>query len=81
MTTLTVPLHISFHDWVCDLNRTLPNRTIPIPPKTDENWWNWAEEFLNANNLAGIVVPSKILYPTRDSWRKWVFFLIQGASL
>ena len=79
--SITIPERISFYDWACDLNRTAPRLTIPIPTKDDNEWWDWAQNFIFINNLSGIVVPDKKTFPKKEDWKKWAFFLIRNANI
>lgn len=59
-----------FDLWVGELVKLYPNVNIPKTQKV-EGWHNFADALRNnkAFNLAPI--PSKIVYPTVESWKKW----------
>lgn len=80
--TITLPLRISFKDWVGDLNHSLPHMSVPVVSKEgSKDWWSWAALFVNANNLNGITVPDKKFFPEEEDWREWALFLTRSSTL
>ena len=80
MATITIPEMISYHDWVCDLNISLPTLSIPVPDKKPDDWWSWAYDFINTNGLSGITVPDKNMFPKPIDWKTWAYFFMRDAE-
>lgn len=78
--TITSPVNISLRRWGSQLYIDLPTFTIPLPPlEPGEYWYDWANQIIKNNNLAGQVPEaSKNTYPNPEDWRKWAAHFIKS---
>lgn len=78
----------TFESWASQLRIDLPNYDIPkVNDKTNtvyytvDNWWEWANQFIKNNNLDfATPLPTRLSYPNKDDWKKWVLFLVSSTS-
>ena len=71
----------TFESWSAQLRIDLPTYDIPISYTVD-NWWEWASQFIKNNNLDSVTpLPTRLSYPNKDDWRKWVLFVVSSTSL
>lgn len=70
----------TFEEWVAQLRIDLPNYDISIS-YTVNNWWEWANQFVLNNNLdSAIPLPTRIAYPNKEDWKKWVLFVVSSNA-
>lgn len=81
MTSIALPTHISFKDWILDLNRTFPGLIVPIPMEND-SWWKSSMLLISINGsiLSHVILPLKSAFPKEEDWKKWAFMFIQSIT-
>ena len=78
----------TFESWASQLRIDLPDFDIAkVSDKTSttsytvDNWWEWANQFIKNNNLdSSVPFPTRLSYPNKDDWKKWVLFLVSSTS-
>lgn len=78
MTTVVLPLNITFREWASQIRIDLPNVTFPIPP-TVEYWRGWASAVVNGNMLQNVPIPTEIGYPNNEDWKKWAAYFVSSV--
>lgn len=78
-THITLPLKISFQSWATSLFVDFPDYEIPIPPKDEEGWRDWAYAVIYDNNIKNVPIPDKITYPDKKDWITWAEFFINSV--
>ena len=68
---LTLPTRLSFSVWATQLIVDMPYINVPIPPDSEEGWWDWAEQLVYSNLLFDAPLPSRLTYDTKEKWRDW----------
>jgi hypothetical protein len=76
-----LPNQKTFQAWIADLNRTIPNIIVPIPPINTKNWHEFAMLLLSINKqyIKNVVLPLKENFPHENDWKKWAYFFIQNV--
>lgn len=77
---ISTPGNLSFHDWVSDLNNSLPTFNIPIPPPRVENWKKWVFEFIQLNPSINVTLPDSANFAQTDDWKKWAYLFLQDMN-
>lgn len=75
MATIPIPSSMTFKAWVGALTQSLSKNFVPIAPVVS-HWRNWAASFISLNVLTQLPVPSKLLYPHDEDWKKWALAII-----
>lgn len=78
MSNIILPVKISLYHWGNSLRQSLPELSIPNLPKTDENWWKWADQLIAINRLANITIADKRSFPKPENWRDWAWLFIKN---
>lgn len=80
LSTILLPLNISFKEWACQIRTSFPTIDIPIPPDDINDWKGWASQVVYNNNLRNVPVPTTTAYPKLEDWRKWGAYFINSIS-
>lgn len=75
-----VPVGVDFKNWANDLNRSLPQLSVPFPTKGEDDWWYWVAQFINANRIYNLPTGSRSQFPKAEDWRKWAYLFIQSIQ-
>jgi len=70
---ISIPGNFTFHEWVGDLNNTLPSFVIPVPPKDAKHWKTWVYNFIECNTDSGSILPDAYSFPKEQDWKKWAY--------
>lgn len=74
-STITLPVFLSFGEWVAAITLDLPHLNVPLPNFMD-TWHDWCSAFIMSNGNANYPIPSKILYPSEKDWMRWALDFI-----
>lgn len=74
---ICIPNNLSFTQWIDGVKLDLYDYVIPVVAY-ENNWWKWVESLYIANNLVFLnaPLPSKIIFPKVEDWRKWASFFV-----
>jgi hypothetical protein len=78
---ITLPIKISFNRWACSLYFDFPYLDIPLPPKDETDWREWAENLIYNNNLSNVPIPDKKTYPNKEDWITWAEFFVNTVYI
>jgi len=80
MSTVVLPLNITFKEWASQIRIDLPNVSIPIPPDDEKDWIGWASQIVISNGLTNVPLPTSTAYPEIEDWRDWGAYFINSIS-
>jgi len=80
MSRISLPDAQTIYEWGNSLARNLPELQVPIPPKTDNNWWKWANLFISVNKLTYISLADRRVFKKPEDWRKWAWLFIKNYN-
>lgn len=79
-TQISIPGNFTFEQWVKDMFNTLNQYNVPIPSKDPSKWRDWFYAFLSLNPSVSATLPTKLLFPTDDDWRRWAYFFMTDIN-
>lgn len=78
MSRFVLPDGVSLYHWGNSLRQNVPALLVPQPPRTEDEWWKWANLLIAVNKLAYISVADRRLFPKPEDWRKWAWLFIKN---
>jgi len=76
---ITLPIKISFKDWVYCITIDLQNFSIPLPTE-EKDWKEWVNSLISLNPSINIPLPKIVIYSSEDKWREWANCFIETVS-
>jgi hypothetical protein len=80
MTTIVTQIGLEFLPWSKQIQEDLSDLVVPLA--SDRNSWRqWACELIISNELWDIPLPTSLVFPDLDDWRRWANYFTETIYL
>lgn len=80
MSTILLPINITFKEWASQIRINITSIDIPLPPSDGKDWIGWASQVVYNNQLTNVPLPTFHAYPKLEDWRKWAAYFVNSVS-
>lgn len=75
--SIVLPVVINFYNWACSLLIDFSQQEIPIPPRDEAKWKEWAQRVYARNIFSNDNIPNPSLF---SDWRTWAMRVCQAIN-